>query len=293
MSSKSSSPLKNFVAGGFGGSCLVFAGHPLDTIKVRLQTQPELYKGTIDCTKKTIVQDGFLGLYKGMAAPLAGVCPMYAICFLSFTFGKKIQQKSEDEQLTLFQLAKAGFVAGLATTAILAPGERIKCILQVQSANPQASGPKFAGPMDCFKHLYRNGGIRNVYVGTLATACRDVPATGMYFMSYEFFQRKLTPEGKSRDQLSPGRILLSGGLAGICNWLVAIPADVLKSKQQTAPQGTYNGLIDVLNKTVKTEGMKGLYRGAAPTLLRAFPANAACFFGYESAMKLLNYTFPE
>lgn len=28
------SPLKNFFAGGFGGVCLVFAGHPLDTIKV-------------------------------------------------------------------------------------------------------------------------------------------------------------------------------------------------------------------------------------------------------------------
>lgn len=30
------SPLKNFFAGGFGGICLVFAGHPLDTIKVSL-----------------------------------------------------------------------------------------------------------------------------------------------------------------------------------------------------------------------------------------------------------------
>lgn len=28
------SPLKNFVAGGFGGACLLLAGHPLDTIKV-------------------------------------------------------------------------------------------------------------------------------------------------------------------------------------------------------------------------------------------------------------------
>lgn len=30
------SPLKNFVAGGFGGICLLLAGHPLDTIKVTL-----------------------------------------------------------------------------------------------------------------------------------------------------------------------------------------------------------------------------------------------------------------
>lgn len=54
-------PLKNFLAGGVGGACLVFIGHPPDTIKVRLQTMPRpkqgeqpMYHGTIDCLKKTI-----------------------------------------------------------------------------------------------------------------------------------------------------------------------------------------------------------------------------------------------
>ena len=28
------SPLTNFLAGGFGGMCLVAAGHPFDTVKV-------------------------------------------------------------------------------------------------------------------------------------------------------------------------------------------------------------------------------------------------------------------
>lgn len=32
---KTISPLKNLLAGGFGGVCLVFVGHPLDTVKVR------------------------------------------------------------------------------------------------------------------------------------------------------------------------------------------------------------------------------------------------------------------
>jgi len=31
------SPAKGFVAGGFGGVCLVLSGHPLDTMKVCLQ----------------------------------------------------------------------------------------------------------------------------------------------------------------------------------------------------------------------------------------------------------------
>ena len=35
-----------------------------------------------------------------MAAPLAGVAPMFAICFLGFGVGKKIQQKHPTDDLT-------------------------------------------------------------------------------------------------------------------------------------------------------------------------------------------------
>lgn len=34
-----SNPYKDFVSGGVGGVCLVVAGHPLDTIKVKSSTE--------------------------------------------------------------------------------------------------------------------------------------------------------------------------------------------------------------------------------------------------------------
>ena len=95
-------PVKEFIAGGFGGCCLVLSGHPLDTIKVRLQTMPDvkpgqtpLYNGTLDCAKKIVANEGFKGLYKGMFAPLLGVAPMYAVCFLGFGVGKSLQTPSK------------------------------------------------------------------------------------------------------------------------------------------------------------------------------------------------------
>lgn len=53
-----------FTAGGFGGICTVISGHPLDTIKVRLQTMPGEYSGTLDALKKIVAREGPLGLYK-------------------------------------------------------------------------------------------------------------------------------------------------------------------------------------------------------------------------------------
>mgnify|MGYP001803424725 FL=1 len=34
-----------------------------------------------------------------MAAPIVGVTPMYAVCFLGFGIGKKLQQKNENDPL--------------------------------------------------------------------------------------------------------------------------------------------------------------------------------------------------
>ncbi|XP_076056587.1 carnitine/acylcarnitine carrier protein colt, mitochondrial isoform X2 [Oratosquilla oratoria] len=291
------SPAKDFFAGGFGGMCLVAAGHPLDTIKVRLQTQPKpepgqslLYKGTWDCASKTVRKEGVRGLYKGMAAPLVGVTPMFAVCFLGFGIGKKLQQTHPEQKLTAVQLFNAGMLSGVFTTAIMAPGERIKCLLQIQQGG---MGPqKYAGPLDVVKQLYKQGGIRLIYKGTCATLLRDVPASGMYFMTYEWLKTTMAPAGKE-GQLSPIRTVVAGGVAGMLNWLVAIGPDVLKSRLQTAPEGMYpHGIRSVFMEIIRTEGPRALFKGAAPVMIRAFPANAACFLGYEVAMKFLNYIAP-
>lgn len=291
------SAIKNFIAGGAGGVCLVITGQPLDTIKVRLQTQntkpgeKPLYSGTFDCAKKTMQKEGFRGLYKGMATPLVGITPIYAICFLGFGIGKKLQTKDPDTPLTLLQIGNAGMLAGVFTTVIMAPGERIKCLLQIQSGD--LKNAKYKGALDCAKQLYKEEGLfRGVYRGTAATLLRDVPASGAYFMGYEMLLRSLTPEGKSRADLSPLRILLAGGSAGVLNWIVAIGPDTLKSRYQTAPPGTYSGVRDVFQQMVRTEGVSALFKGLSPVMIRAFPANAACFLGYELAMKALNKFFP-
>ena len=111
---------------------------------------------------------------------------------------------------------------------------------------------------DCAKQLYRQGGISNVYKGTVLTLMRDVPASGCYFGIYELLkvrsiftiictsiciQDQLTPEGS--DKMSTGAILFAGGAAGMANWAVAIPPDTLKTRFQTDVTGQYKGVADV------------------------------------------------
>ncbi|XP_065197821.1 mitochondrial carnitine/acylcarnitine carrier protein-like [Sycon ciliatum] len=295
---KGPSAIKDFMAGGFGGVCLVAVGHPLDTIKVRIQTMPlpaagekPMYAGSMDCLNQTVKKEGVRGLYKGMLAPIIGVTPMFAVCFLGFGVGKRMQQKNPGDELSTLQLFNAGMLAGVYTTAVMVPGERIKCLLQIQSASSGA--PKYAGPLDCAKQLYRESGLfRGLYKGTGATLLRDVPASGVYFSLYENLKKALSADGKGSN-LSTASILLAGGLAGMANWAVAIAPDTLKSRLQTSPEGAFpRGVRDVFMTIMRTEGPLALFKGLGPIMLRAFPANAACFAGYEVAIRFLDYVAP-
>ena len=65
-------------------------------------------------------------------------------------------------------------------------------------------------------------------------AISDVPASAAYFGGYEIIQRAMVYYGGGdRSDLGVGRTLLAGGLAGVCNWIVALPPDVLKSRLQS------------------------------------------------------------
>lgn len=188
-----------------------------------------LYSGTFDCLKKTVSNEGVRGLYKGMGAPLAGVAPIFAISFFGYGVGKKLFGPENAADFTTAHYFVAGAFSGIFTTSIMAPGERIKCLLQIQQG---ANHPKvYDGPIDCAKKLYKQGGLASIYRGSGATLLRDVPASGLYFLTYEVIKNYITENGKKEATILG--TIFAGGSAGIANWIVGMPADVLKSRLQT------------------------------------------------------------
>ncbi|KAL1449018.1 hypothetical protein WDU94_000260 [Cyamophila willieti] len=297
----SENPVKYFFAGGVGGVLTVLVGHPFDTVKVRLQTMSAdkpLYTGTFDCFSKIVRNENIVGLYKGMGAPITGVAPIFALSFLGYGTGKKVLTNSNNDQLSPWQYFVAGSFSGVTTAAITAPGERIKCLLQVQHSD---ANKVYSGPVDVVKKLIKQHGVASVFKGLCATLLRDIPANGAYFVTYEMVKEFLanrtiasqsgavSSESGAKPAVSMLSTIFAGGCAGIMYWVVGMPADVLKSRLQTAPEGTYpNGVRSVLAATLKKEGPGALYRGAVPVFLRAFPANAACFLGVEYTLSFLN-----
>lgn len=61
---------REFIAGGFAGSVGIFIGFPFDLIKVKLQAFPGAYASAVDCFRKSVKADGWLGLYSGCLPPI-------------------------------------------------------------------------------------------------------------------------------------------------------------------------------------------------------------------------------
>lgn len=70
------------------------------------------------------------------------------------------------------------------------------------------------------------------------TFLADVPASGMYFLTYEVVKKEMQAKFGSEGGKALMGTIFAGGMAGIANWAIGMPADVLKSRLQT---GERNG----------------------------------------------------
>jgi len=250
-----------------------------------------MYTGAIDVVKKTLAQDGPRGLYRGVVPPLLGVTPMFAVSFWAYDTSKLLilaaTPNRKDSTLSTSEIAAAGFMSAIPTTLVAAPVERAKVLLQVQGQGKGTA--QYNGAFDVLRHIYKEGGIKSVFRGSVATVIRDGPGSAAYFSTYEVTKKWLTP-GDSKD-LSVSAVVFAGGTAGVAMWTIAIPPDVIKSRIQSAATGTYSGFLDCVKKTIAVDGVGALWRGIGPAMARAFPANAAAFLGVELAKDFFDKCF--
>jgi len=289
----------DFIAGTVAGIAKTLVGHPFNTVKVRLQTQPTnppKYNGGLDCFRKTLAEEGVKGLYKGMSSPLVGAGFLNALLFYSMETSKraiappifdKNEKKFRTPNLTLSQTALAGGISGVVNSFASCPIELVMVRLQTQHLF--SPGKKlYRGPIDCTRQILSKFGLKGLYKGFSVTALREIPNYVAYFWTYEVFKRNLAKQQNiSTDRLSPTSLFLSGGCAGVAAQVAQLPLDTVKSRIQTQADNITVGWTQVARTLYKTDGIRGFYKGIGPVLLRAFPANAATFVAFEYSLKFL------
>lgn len=265
------------LAGTGGGILGVLAGHPFDTLKVRLQAMPAMSSASMtSCMRRTVVDEGVLALYKGILSPV-GMCGfLNAIVFAT--------EKSVSRLLTSSDLSPgsvsfvAGCCGGLAQTPAVCFMEAAKCNLQVDGGKTSVRAY-----IDCFRGRLRVMSPQKALLpGLGVTIAREVPSYGVYFLVYDSVKASL--EASLPVSLAT---LLAGGLAGVIALTPFHPLDVVKSRLQVSsdPSATALGLM---REGCSAEGPRFLLRGFAPFVFRTFLLNAATFYGFEETLRLLS-----
>jgi solute carrier family 25 (mitochondrial carnitine/acylcarnitine transporter), member 20/29 len=225
------------------------------------------------------------------------IVAIVAVSFWGYDVGKNLVHRFstvQDGRLSIAQTSAAGFFSAIPMTAITAPFERVKVLLQIQGQKLKpGEKPKYSGGIDVVRQLYKEGGIRSVFRGSAATLARDGPGSAAYFATYEYIKRRLTPidpaTGKPQGNLSLTAITCAGAAAGVAMWIPVFPVDTVKSRLQTMEGNpTVGGVIKGL---YSKGGVKAFFPGFGPAIARAVPANAATFLGVELAHQAMNKVF--
>lgn len=283
-----SSAVAELTSGGVAGAVGIVVTQPLDTIRIRLQnpvlglSMGKPFTGIYNCATLTMRNEGIRGLFKGVASPTLTSGAMNAILFFSYDCATNTIQKLSrrtGEDLTIPQVYMAGMFSGLLSAFISGPQELIKCTAQVNLKNEGRMSEEWA----ILRNMVRDHGWFGAHGpcrGLFITMCRETPSFGFYFSTYEWMCRKL---GKS-DTVT----FYAGGFAGMAAWAFIYPIDVIKTRWQTAPPGTYTSIGHCFKTIIAQEGWGILCRGFGATMARAWPQHAVVFYTYELVKGLCN-----
>ncbi|KAL3979932.1 tripartite motif-containing protein 35 [Sarotherodon galilaeus] len=278
----------DFVSGSFAGACGVAVGYPLDTVKVRIQTQKQ-FTGVYQCVVETFSKEGVHGFFKGMSLPIATISMTSSVVF--GTYRNCLQCLSQARGAccgpnTKLEVFLSGMAGGVAQVSVMSPGDIVKVRLQCQTESRRAltktPKPKYHGPVHCLLTIVKQEGLMGLYRGALPLMLRDGPSYATYFLTYaticEWFA------GGSKKKLDWYVVMLAGGIAGMAGWTIGTPMDVIKARLQmdgARETKKYKGFFHCIAETARVEGTGVFFRSLGINWLRAFPVNMVVFFTYE------------
>lgn len=307
-------------AGAVAGGVSRTVVSPLDVIKIRFQVQleptgrarlfdpsqsPSKYTGILQATRAIVREEGLSGLWRGNVPALLLVMPYTAIQFVVLQKFKDLAAiystaGGEHEQLSASLHYVSGSVAGAAATIGSYPFDLLRTIMASQGEPKVYSSMRAA----CVG-VMQTRGIRGLYAGLIPSLVEIIPYAGLQFGSYNTFKRwtrvwmqanGLEHQLKS-ETFSSAEDFICGLAAGTFAKICCHPLDVVKKRFQvrglqrdvkygaTIEHQAYKGMLDCVKRIVEKEGLRGLYKGTLPSVVKAAPASGITFVVYERVVK--------
>merc|ERR1711988_1653888 len=217
--------------------------------------------------------------------------------FLNFLTLEILNQKikmPEKKKLGFFEnFMLSGVAAGVSKTAA-APIERVKLLVQNQDEMIKQGrlDKPYSGVVDCVQRTLRTEGVIPFWRGNLANVLRYFPTQALNFAFKDTIKCIFKTPKDAPQWQKFGTNILSGGVAGSMSLTFVYSLDYARTRLANDAKGKggerqFNGLIDVYVKTLKTDGIQGLYRGFAISCVGIFIYRGMYFGLYDSLKPIL------
>ncbi|KAH7447945.1 hypothetical protein KP509_01G129100 [Ceratopteris richardii] len=200
----------------------------------------------------------------------------------------------EDEKLVQAVVKDfvAGGVSGAISTVLFQPFDVVKTYMQGSKQWPPP------GIRDSIRHIFACQGVTGLWAGTTPAIIRVGLGSGLYFamlnpilsfLSVGNFTSSSTTENLHK-QLPVYIVLAAGAFTRCATTAVVSPITVLKTRMeyQTVSGISYPNVLKAIEHISRTEGLKGLYSGLLPTILRDAPYSGLYLLLYSTTQRTIS-----
>ncbi|KAI5067334.1 hypothetical protein GOP47_0017862 [Adiantum capillus-veneris] len=289
-------PWQSVLSGALAGVISSALTTPLDVVKTRLMTQARAkvshasltnsmataelqakiaastYKGITSTLRKIWLEEGWMGLTKGLVPRI-----LYSACFSAlgyFAFEtarlalvkqhlekKKQAAKAMMRKISILKRAQigvsAGGIAGVIKYTCLYPMDTIKTKLQTGGASNL-----YSGPLDIVVKTFNNQGMLGFYSSISAILVGSIFSWGVYFGTCELGKALLMQVPSFLAVVVPPIAVAFGNIASA----ISVPKELITQRMQAGLKRSWKVFVKIIEKG----GLKGLYTDTLQRLFGTF-----------------------
>ena len=282
----------SFIAGSTAGLVSSGALQPLEVVKTRMQAHRLKAGFSINksawATAGCVVRDeGIRGLWAGVSASCVRTACGAGLYFLLLErVTRELNAKfpvSKDSSQTV-QGART-FAVGAASRALAAAMLCPLTVVKTRMEYASISGTTYTGVANALYTIGAKEGIKGLFSGLGSTLLRDAPFSGLNLVMYTQMRTVMgevaVAQGRETDAMDT---FFADAVAGGVATFLTHPPDVLRTRVQLGRPSTS------FVKIVTEEGVRALWVGSFPRILRRTLQQAMTWSLYEHVAKLLGGT---
>ena len=271
--------------GGIAGSMAACCTHPVDLIKVHLQTPPgqgqdqsqsKVKLSPVRMAVKVVKNDGVLALYSGLSASILRQLTYSMSRFAIYETARK-SLTQDGRQMPFHEKVGVAAVAGAVGGFVGTPGDMVNVRMQNDVKLPKAERRNYKHGLDGLYRVIRDEGPTKAFGGaTMATVWASVMTVGQLAF-YDQVKGMLLATGQFQDNIYLH--VTASAMAGCTATVMTQPLDVLKTCMMNASPAY--GSVGACAKDVAQGGPLAFYKGFVPALVRVAPHTVLTFLFLE------------